>query len=94
MRTARRTSCSRLAVAPIAPEPLVPDASAPVKLITVIDDMTACEVIAVTVALVRRAGANARQISDVPACALVRTTSAQVNPPPETEVTVVFGPEM
>ena len=34
--------------APIAPEPFVPEVSAPVKVITVIDDVTLCESVAVT----------------------------------------------
>jgi hypothetical protein len=35
-------------VAPIAPEPFVPEVSAPVKLITVIEEATLCESVAVT----------------------------------------------
>jgi hypothetical protein len=37
-----------VSVAPIAPEPFVPEVSAPVKVITVIDDVTLCESVAVT----------------------------------------------
>ena len=35
-------------VAPTAPEPFVPEVSTPVKVITVIDDATLCESVAVT----------------------------------------------
>lgn len=71
-----------LAVAPIAPDPLVPVVSTPVKLTTVMDDKTDCENVAVTVAFVRTAGAKARHISDVPNCVLVLCTSTQVRLPP------------
>ena len=80
------------AVAPIAPEPFVPDVSAPMNAMTVIDDITACDSVAVTVTLVSGLGANARQISDVPACVFERTTSTHVSPAPVTLVTVVLGP--
>ena len=53
-------------VAPIAPEPLVPVASAPVKLRTVIDEITLCETVAVTVAFDNTEGAKARHTSEVP----------------------------
>jgi hypothetical protein len=78
----------------MAPEPLVPDVSTPTKLITVIDETTLCDMVAVTETPVNGAVAKARQISDVPLCTFVLTTSAQVNPAPETPVTVVFVPEM
>ncbi len=78
-------------VAPMAPEPFVPEVSAPVKLTTVMDDNTDCEKVAVTVTLVRAAVAKARQISDVPGCVLVRCTRTQVRPPPATPVTVVVA---
>jgi hypothetical protein len=82
-----------LAVAPIAPEPLVPDGSTPLKLITVIEDDTLCERAAVTVTLLSTMGANARQISAVPGRVFVFTTKTQVNPAPVTFVTVVLLPE-
>src|SRR6266478_8651245 len=65
-----------LPVAPIAPEPLLPDKSTPVKLTRVMEDTsTATDKFAVTVVLLNGTGARARQISDVPNCALVRCTS-------------------
>ena len=81
-----------LATAPIAPEPLVPLGSTPVKLMTVIDETTLWEVVAVTVTLASAAGANARQISDAPRCTLLLFTSVHVRPPPVTVCTVVFVP--
>ncbi len=48
---------------------------------------------AVTVTPFSTDGANARQISAVPFCTLVLSTSTQVRPPPATCVTVVFGEE-
>jgi len=60
------------ALAPIAPDPLVPDVSAPVKLTTVIEDATPCESLAVTLMPVKGDGAKARQISAVPSCTLLR----------------------
>ena len=80
----------RLPTAPIAPEPFVPEVSTPVKLTTVIDAATERDNVAVTVAFVSVAGANARQISDVPACALARVTRVHTSPPPATAVTVVL----
>jgi len=80
-----------LAVAPIAPEPPVPVASAPVKVTTVIEDVTPCDNVAVTLTLVSVEGAKARQISAVPNWALVRRTSVQVRPVPLTLVTVTPG---
>ena len=79
-----------LAVLPIAPEPFVPDGSTPAKLITVIDEATFWEIVAVTVTLVRGDVANARQISAVPFCTFVRLTNTQVNPAPVTPDTVAF----
>jgi hypothetical protein len=76
-----------LAVAPIAPDPLIPDVSTPVKLTTVMEDRTALDSVAVTEMFDNGDGANARQISDVPRWAAVRTTSSQVSPPPLTLVT-------
>jgi hypothetical protein len=57
----------------------------------VIDAVTLCESVADAVALLKVEGAHARQISDVPARTLVRTTKVHVNPAPETPVTVVLG---
>ena len=82
------------ATAPIAPEPFVPEVSTPAKLMTVIEETTLWDNVAVTVALLRGAGANVRQISEVPLCAFARRTSTQVSPAPETLLTVVFVPEM
>ena len=76
-------------VAPIAPEPPVPDVSTPVKVMTVMEAETLCDNVAVTATLVRVAGAKARQISAVPLCALVRLTRVQVRPAPVTLVTVM-----
>ena len=83
-----------LRVAPMAPDPFVPEPSTPVKLITVIEETTLCDVVAVTTTPVSRDGAKARQISAVPLWTLVLTTSAQLNPAPVTLVTVVLIPEM
>ena len=82
-----------LPIAPIAPEPLVPDVLMPLKLITVIEDDTLCESEAVTVTLFNAEGANARQISAVPGRPFVLTTNTQVNPAPVTLVTTVLLPE-
>ena len=68
------------AVAPIAPDPFVPDVSTFEKLITVMDAAAACARVAVTVTLVNAVGANARQISLGPSCTFVRLTSCQVRP--------------
>jgi hypothetical protein len=81
-----------LAIAPIAPDPLVPDGSAPVKLTTVKEETTFWDRVAVTETPLRIEGANARHISEEPLCALVLTTSAHVNPAPETLWTVVLLP--
>src|SRR5256712_3153929 len=81
------------AIAPIAPDPLVPDVSTFEKLATVIEDTTACDSVAVTAALLSAVGAKARQISLVPDCTFVRPTSAHVRPAPVTPVTVVFAPD-
>lgn len=80
-------------VAPIAPEPFVPEVSTPAKLITVMEDTTLCDNVADTITLLNEEGANVRQISEVPLCALVLRTSTQVSPAPVTFVTVVFVPE-
>jgi hypothetical protein len=55
-----------LPVAPIAPEPFVPDVSTPVKLTTVMEAATLCDRFATTVTFESLAGASARQISAVP----------------------------
>jgi hypothetical protein len=54
------------AVAPIAPDPFVPVVSTPLKAITVNEDETARDSVAVTIMFVSAFGANARQISEVP----------------------------
>src|SRR5713226_728999 len=82
-----------LLVAPMAPDPFVPELSAPVKLTTVSEEATLCERVAVTAAPERGDVAKARHTSDVPLCTFVRSTSAHVRPPPVTLVTVVFDPE-
>src|SRR6185503_7478590 len=76
-------------VAPIAPEPLVPVVSTPLKLTTVIAAAAHCDRLAVIVALVSAVGANARQTSAVPRCVLVRLTKAHESEPPVMVVTVV-----
>jgi hypothetical protein len=78
---------------PMAPDPLVPEVSTPVKLMTVNKEETLCESVALTVTLINGEGANARQISDVPSCTLVLRTSTHVSPAPVTPVTVVLGEE-
>ena len=47
-------------VAPIAPDPFVPDVSTPIKLRTVTDEAAGCETVAVTDTLPSGAAANAR----------------------------------
>jgi hypothetical protein len=81
-----------LAVAPIAPEPFVPEVFTPMKLITVMEETTLWDSVAVRLTLLRGLGAKARQISAVPLCPLALTTSVQARPPPETAVTVVLAP--
>lgn len=75
-------------VAPIAPAP-APVVSTFLKLMTVIDETTVWDNVAVTVTLLRGLSAKARQISDVPLCAFVLLTRTQVKPAPATPVTVV-----
>jgi hypothetical protein len=82
-----------LPTAPIAPNPFVPDVFTPVKLMTVMEEATRWVSVAVTVTFVKGEAENARQISDVPNCALVLWTRAQVNPAPVTVMTVVLGDE-
>jgi hypothetical protein len=77
----------------MAPDPFAPEESTPAKVMTVIEEATACDRVAVTVILLRAPGANARQISDVPLCPLALVTRVQVIPPPVMPVTVVFGPD-
>jgi hypothetical protein len=62
----------------------------PLKLITVREESTFCERVAVTVTALRVEDANADQISAVPSCVLVLLTRLQESPPPATFVTVVF----
>lgn len=78
---------------PIAPEPLVPEVSAPLKLITVMEAATLCESVAVTFTLLSLLVAKARHISAVPLCTLVLTTRTQVRPAPLMPLTIVFGPD-
>lgn len=77
-------------VAPMAPEPPDPDVSTPVKVTTVMEAGTLRASLATTETFVTVAGANARQISAVPSCALVRLTSDHVKPAPVTLVTVIL----
>jgi hypothetical protein len=79
-------------VAPIAPDPFVPDVSTPVKLITVIEAIVDIDNVAVTLVPVNWLLAKARQISDVPYCVFVRFTSTHDSPPPATLWTVVLIP--
>jgi len=69
-----------------------PVVGTPLKLITVIEEATLCDRVAVTVTFVSAEVAKARHISDVPLCVFVLTTSAQVKPPPVTPETTVFVP--
>ncbi len=73
-----------LPIAPIAPEPFVPVGFTPMKLMTVIDESTALDRLAVTETLVKAAVAKVRQTSEVPACAFVLSTRTHVNPAPVT----------
>jgi hypothetical protein len=82
-----------LRVAPMAPDPFVPDVSTPLKVITVMEETTLWFSVAVTVALVSFDVAKARQISEVPDCTLVLTTSTQVRPAPAMLLTVVLLPD-
>ena len=77
-----------VAVAPIAPDPLVPVVSTPVEL-TVIDDCTDCENVAVTVPLVSAVDAKHAENSNVPSCVFVRCTNTHVRLAPATPLTVV-----
>jgi hypothetical protein len=79
------------AVAPIPPDPFMPEGSAPMKLITVMAESTLFESAAVTDTPLSGEGANARQISEVPYCAFSRKTKSQFSPAPATLVTVVPG---
>src|SRR5712671_6089903 len=88
------TALLAVAVAPIAPEPFVPEVSTFEKLTTVTMDDAGCESDAVRVTPVSGAVANARQISLEPFCTFVRATSTQVRPAPVTLVTVVFTPPL
>src|SRR5260370_39511664 len=68
------------AVAPIAPDPVVPEVSTPAKLMTSIDEATFCERVAVTETLLSGLGANDRQISAVARCEFVRSTKFHGDP--------------
>jgi hypothetical protein len=80
-------------VAPIAPDPFVPELSTPVKLITVIEEVTLCQNVTVIDTLVSVELENARQISAVPSCTLVLWTRTHGSPTPVIFVTVVLGDE-
>src|SRR4051812_2055645 len=62
------------ATAPMAPAPFTPVISTFEKLTTVIDESTACDIVATTVTAPIGVGAKARQTSLEPACTLVRPT--------------------
>lgn len=79
-------------VAPIAPEPLVPDVSTPVKLITVMDAATDCDSVAVTVTALKGFAENVLQISAVPFCVFVRLARTHVRLPDDIPVTVIVCP--
>ncbi len=81
-----------LAVAPIAPDPFVPDVLTPSKLLIVMEETTLWDRLAVTVAALMGEVAKARQISESPLCPFDLTTRVQVNPPPVMLVTVVLAP--
>jgi hypothetical protein len=55
-----------LPVAPIAPEPFVPEVSTPLKLISVMEETILCDRFAVTLTALSGEVENARQISAVP----------------------------
>lgn len=61
-----------LAALPVPVAPTTPDGSTPVKVTTVIDAGSLIERVALTDTFVNTADANARQISEVPLCTLVR----------------------
>ena len=79
-------------VAPIAPEPFVPDVSTPVKLITVMDAATDCDSVAVTVTALKGFAENVLQISAVPFCVFVRLARTHVRLPDDIPVTVILWP--
>ena len=74
---------------PIAPDPLLPEASAPTNATTVIDAATLCARFARNATFAIGATAIARQISAVPSCPFARRTSVHVRLPPVTLVTVI-----
>lgn len=78
-------------VAPMAPDPFVPDVSTPIKLISVMDT-SASGTLAVTEMLVKGELEKERQISAVPVCPLVLLTRVHVRPPPEMLLTVPLEP--
>src|ERR1700730_9095957 len=77
----------------MAPEPFAPEVFTPEKPITVIEESTACESVAVAVTACNGEAEKALQISAVPGCAFVLSTRTQVSPAPDTVVTVVLGEE-
>ena len=77
-----------VAVAPTAPEPLLPPGSAPLNATTVMEAAALCPKFAVTATLLKIVGANARQISASPRTPFARATNCHVNPAPFTDITV------
>ena len=70
-------------VAPMAPEPPEPEVSTPLKVTTVmVAAVEVCDRLARTVTFDSVLAENARQISAVPCCVLVRRTSDHVRLPP------------
>ena len=75
-------------IAPMAPDPFVPEGSAFLKLKTWINPVREADKVAVTATLLSVDVANARWISAVPPEVFVRRTRTQVRPPPVTVVVV------
>ena len=72
-RQSERPRCALLlAAAPIAPEPFVPEVFTPSKLITVMDEMTLCDKVAVTDTELSVEVEKALQISAEPLCRFAR----------------------
>lgn len=81
-----------VAAFPVPVAPTTPEGSTPVKVSTVIDAATLWDRVAVTDTFVNTPDANARQISAVPRCTLVLSTSVHVKLAPFTLLTIVFVP--
>jgi hypothetical protein len=77
----------------MATEPFVPEVLTPLKVITVRDEATFCESVAVTVTPLNGADENALQISAVPDWTFVLWTRTQISQAPAILVTVVLGEE-